>query len=198
VGSLKPPLGRPRLSREQSEEVQELYVQEARDLYRYACSLPLAGGCRPEDLVQTTFHEAILGWEKVSQYALDERRKWLRRVLKNKAIDDWRKNCAVDLTGAVPEPGPQPAGPSELAELSIALENCWTEIKQMPPVRQKVAFLVWNEFWTTERIADHLGVAPSTVRGHLREARRQLRSSVGHLVPFFDEEEDDKGREPAP
>lgn len=181
----------PRLSREQARQVHELFVQEADDLYRYACSF-WAGGCGSEDLVQTTFHEVIRAWETVGQYAPDERRRWLRRVLKNKAIDDWRKRCVVDLAAVVPEPGPQPAGPGELAELSIALANCWTEIGQMPPVRQLVAFLTWNELWTTERVADHLGVAPSTVRGHLRQARRQLRASVGHLVPFIDEEEDDE------
>lgn len=197
MGPLEPPAERPRLSPEQAKQVHELYVQEAGELHRYACSLLGSGACGPTDLVQTTFREAIVAWENVSQYAPNERRKWLRRVLKNKAIDDWRKRAVVDLTSAVPEAGPQPANPGELAELSIALAHCWAEIGRMPPVRQIVAFLLWNECWTTACVADHLGVTPSTVRGHLREARRQLRASVGHLVPFIDDEEDDAGEETA-
>jgi RNA polymerase sigma-70 factor (ECF subfamily) len=110
-------------------------------------------------------------------------------VLKNKAIDDWRKRRVLNLAAVVPEPGPPVAGPAELAELSIALANCWREIKRMPLTRQVVAFLIWNEGWSTARVAEHLSIAPSTARGHLREARRQLRSSIGHMVPFIEDEE---------
>jgi RNA polymerase sigma-70 factor, ECF subfamily len=60
-------------------------------------------------------------------------------------------------------------------------------------MRQLVAFLIWKEHWPAERVANQLGIAPSTVRGHLREARRQLRAIVGHLVPFVDDEEDSQG-----
>jgi RNA polymerase sigma-70 factor (ECF subfamily) len=62
-------------------------------------------------------------------------------------------------------------------------------------MRRTVASLVWGKSWTPKRVAGHLGVAPSTVRGHLREARKQLRASVGHLVSFIDDEQE---QEPAP
>jgi RNA polymerase sigma-70 factor (ECF subfamily) len=44
-------------------------------------------------------------------------------------------------------------------------------------------------------VARYLGLADSTVRGHLREARQQLRTAVGHLVSFIDDKEE---QEPAP
>lgn len=193
---MEPAKPRPQLTRGQLQQVEDLYRREAGDLYRYACSISQGGASEPWDLVQTTFHEAIRAWRKVGQYGPDERRKWLRRVLKNKAVDLWRKQNLVDLTAADPQL-PCPSGdPGDRAEFAIALTGCWREIEQMPPMRRKVASLVWGESWTPDRVAEHLGVAPSTVRGHLSKARKQLRAAVGHLVSFINDEEEPE--EPAP
>jgi RNA polymerase sigma-70 factor (ECF subfamily) len=177
--------------------VRELFIREATELSAYARSLPGTVACTAEDLVQTAFHEAIFAWRTVGPYAPDEQRRWLRRVLKNKAIDDYRKHRrvdVVDLATAAPEPGPPAVAASELAELSLTLANCWAEIRRMPPVRQQVAFLAWDEDWTTAQIAAHLGLSASTVRGHLYEARKQLRSSLGRLV-IGDEDDDARSEE---
>lgn len=186
---------RPTLSKGQLEEVEDFYRREARDLHKYACSISPGRAAEAWDLVQTTFCEAIRAWWKVGQYGPDERRKWLRRVLRNKAVDLWRKQNVVDLVDAVPHRHSGSDDPGERAEFAIALASCWKEIEQMPPIRQTVAFLIWGESWPAERVARHLGVAPSTVRGHLLKAREQLRAALGHLVPFIDDEEE---QEPAP
>lgn len=192
MGSSEP---RPRLTKGQREQVEDLYRQEAADLYKYACSISRVRASEPWDLVQTTFHEAVRAWPKISQYGPDASRKWLRRVLKNKAIDLWRKQNAIDLTAEVPHLHSRSDDTDDRAELAIALANCWREIEQMPPTRREVASLIWGKSWTSQRVAEHLGTAPSTVRGHLREARKQLRATVGHLVPFIDDKEE---QEPAP
>ncbi len=192
MGSSEP---RPRLTKGQREQVEDLYRQEADDLYRYACSISNGRTSEAWDLVQTTFHEAVRGWQKVGRLGPDERRMWLRRVLKNKAIDLWRKQSVIDLTADVSHPRSRSDDLGERAELAIALDSCWREIEQMPRVRRTVAALVWGELWSPTRVAGHLELAPSTVRGHLREARKHLRATVGHLVPFIDEEEE---QEPAP
>ncbi len=187
---------RPRLTTGEREQVERLYRQEAEELHRYACSISQGLAVAESwDLVQTTFFEAVRAWRTVGQYGPDERRKWLRRVLKNKAIDLWRKQKVIDLTadGAHRHSGSD--DPGERAEFAVALAGCWKEIEQMPPMRRTVASLVWGESWTFECVAEQLGLASSTVRGHLREARRQLRVSVGHLVSFIDDEEE---REPGP
>ena len=192
---VEPSKPRPKLTKRQREEVEELYRQEAEDLYKYACWISRDRASESRDLVQTTFHEAVRAWQEVGRYGPDERRRWLRRVLSNKAIDLWRKQNVIDLTADVPEPNSRSDDPGERAELAIALASCWREIEQMPPIRRRVAHLVWGESWTSKRVAEELGVAPSTVRGHLREARKRLRAAVGHLVPFIDDEEE---QEPAP
>ncbi|MEU6073318.1 sigma-70 family RNA polymerase sigma factor [Micromonospora sp. NPDC047074] len=181
---------RPKLTKAQLDQIEHFYRQEAGDLYRYACSHSAGRESERWDLVQTTFHEAIRAWRKVGRYGPDERRRWLRRVLKNKAIDLWRRQHVVDLFADVSHPHPRSDDTSERAEFAIALANCWRVIEQMPPVRRSVVALFWGESWAPNRVAGHLGLAPSTVRGHLLEARRQLRASIGHLVPFIDDEEE--------
>lgn len=184
------PDDRPKLLPEESQRIIDLYRQEANDLFRYGCSLPGTSREDAEDLVQTTFHELIREWTKVGQYNLAELRGWLHRVLKNKAIDDWRKTRAVDTTPDVPERIGQPTALADQVERSIALANCWAAIERMPLMRRRVAFLRWHEEWTTACVADHLGVTESTVRGHLWVARRRLRADLGHLVTFIEDEED--------
>jgi RNA polymerase sigma-70 factor (ECF subfamily) len=190
VGPSKP---RPKLAKGQREQVEDLYRQEAEDLHKYACRKGYAS--ESWDLVQTTFQEAIRAWPRVGRLGPDERRKWLRRVLRNKAVDLWRKQNVVELTVDVTDRDSRPDETCGRAEFGIALASCWREIAQMPPTRRTVAWLVWGESWTPNSVAEHLGVAPSTVRGHLREARKQLRATVGHLVSFIDDEEE---QEPAP
>jgi RNA polymerase sigma-70 factor (ECF subfamily) len=186
---------RPKLTKAEREEIEDLYQQEAYDLYRYACSLPAGRMSDSRDLVQTTFQEAIRAWQTIGRYDHDERRKWLYAVVRNKTIDLWRKQKPIELVVDVPQPRSRSKDPSECAEFAIALASCWREIKQMPQRRRTVAFLVWGESWAVERVAEHLEMAPSTVRGHLMEARKQLRATIGHLVPFIDDEEE---QEPAP
>jgi RNA polymerase sigma-70 factor, ECF subfamily len=190
VGPSKPQL---RLTKGQREQVEDLYRQEAGSLHKYAC----AHGHVSEawDLVQTTFQAAIRTWPTVGEFGPDERRMWLRRVLMNKAIDHLRKQKMIGLTDDLSDQQCRSADPGERAELAIALAGCWEEIERMPPMRRTVASLFWSRSWTTEHIAEHLGVAQSTVRGHLWEARKRLRAAVGHLVYFIDDEE---GQEPAP
>lgn len=182
------PASRPKLTQRERDEFEQFYRQEAVALYRYACSNGLIRVDERQDLVQTTFRDAIHDWAKVGVLGPGERRRWLRRVLSNKAIDLYRKQRVVDLSADPSHPPSRFDDTSERAELAIALEECRRVIQRMPPVRRKVADLVWGESWATERVAEHLALAPSTVRGHLRAARRQLRASVGHLVPFIDDE----------
>ncbi|MFY1634849.1 RNA polymerase sigma factor [Solwaraspora sp. WMMB335] len=179
---------RPKLTKRQLDQVEDFFRQESDDLYKYAQSK----GCGSEsrDLVQTTFHEVVRAWPKIGSYGPDERRRWLRRVLSNKAIDLWRKQNMLELTADVPHSRFRSDDTGDRVEFGIALASCWRVIEQMPPARQTVAWLVWGESWTHARVGEYLGIAQSTVRGHLLEARKQLRATIGHLVSFIDDKEE--------
>jgi RNA polymerase sigma-70 factor (ECF subfamily) len=142
--------------------------------------------------VQVTFHAAAVEWERtLSSLNDDSRRKWLHRVLRNKAIDQWRATTSRQLPLEQLE---RTTGPREEtfrnALSSIILQRCWERIANMPPARQRVAFLVWGEEWTCAEIAGVLGVSPSTVRAHLKLARDELADVIGPDVPFADSDDD--------
>ncbi|MET8155355.1 sigma-70 family RNA polymerase sigma factor [Sphaerisporangium sp. NPDC005289] len=183
---------RPKLTKRQLEQAEEIYRQSAPGLFQYACRLRSQGyGADPHDLVQTTFQAAIEQWAKVGLFSPDERERWLRRVLKNKAIDHMRRQGVIDLSAEIPSPRPPSDDTCERARMRIALDACRKVIAAMPRMRRAVAFLTWHEDWGDERIAEHLRITPSTVRGHRRKARKQLKDELGPLVSFSDEDEDE-------
>ncbi|MEU6025246.1 sigma factor [Micromonospora sp. NPDC047134] len=97
---------RPKLTRTQVEQIEQLYLLEAEDLHRYAHSRSWVRACDAQDLVQITFHEAVGAWEKVEPLGSDERRRWLRQVLRNKAVDLWRVAEAGRSGRRCPRPAP--------------------------------------------------------------------------------------------
>jgi RNA polymerase sigma-70 factor (ECF subfamily) len=177
------------LTKEQRDDLFELFTQVAPDLARYAWKLRRPVGCDAEDLVQITFQEAARAWDTLGQRTSMERRKWLYKVLHNKLVDEWRKTCHIDLTPDDPRCG-SPPDPAEAAEQSVALAQCWTHISRMSKKRQQVAFLTWQMGWSTYEIATHLGITQSTVRGHLHVVRQRLRADLGHLISATENEDE--------
>jgi len=174
-------------------EVEVLVIRAADDLYRRA--LRNMQGDRPaaEDLVQEVFHAAVRSWGKIRQLPPDQQRAWLFAVLRNKFADHNRACQRLEPVGDLPGPD-RAADDVDRAALSrIVVERCWKVIKKMPPVRHRVAVLHWGENWTPKEIAAALGMAQSTVRGHLKRARDQLAAEVGPdllVVDEFDQDPD--------
>lgn len=104
---------------------------------------------RAEDLVQKVFEAATDKWEdQLGPGSEEYRRKWLFRVLKKKAIDEWR---APRPTVVEPEQIDRELGarPSSLDTCDIVLEDLererlWKVLKIMPPARYRIAYLSWN------------------------------------------------------
>lgn len=182
-----------RLTKEQRDDLLELFTQAAPDLARYASKLRRPVGCEADDLVQVTFQEAARSWDTLGPRAPDDRRKWLYTVLRNKSVDELRKTGRVDPTPEDPRTG-SPPDPAEVAEQSLALARCWEHIGRMPGMCRRVAFLAWQKEWRTDEIAAHLGIAQSTVRGHLHVVRQRLRADLGHLMSV-PENTDETGHE---
>ncbi|REF00793.1 RNA polymerase sigma factor [Thermomonospora umbrina] len=180
-----------RIPPEHADEVGKLYLQVAPALFGYACTLPQVDRARAEDLVQMAFQEAAVCWVRLAALDVEGRRRWLFTVLRNKAIDEWRRNGRVRPHADPAAYGGHPAAEPFTQVLSaLVLQRCWSAIERMPPIRQRVAFLRWNEEWSTAEIADWLGIASATVRGHLKVARDELVVQVGSAVPFLNDPED--------
>ncbi len=180
-----------RISAEAAEEVARLFRAEAHGLFGYACTLPNVSRSDADDLVQKTFQAAAMAWEQQLRCKSHEsRRRWLYRVLRNKAIDQWRTYGSRWRSS---ESIDNAAGPSQetchAALRSITLQQCWDRIEKMPDVRQRVACLKWGEEWTTAEIAQLLGITQSTVRVHLKAARDELATEIGAQIPFVDSDD---------
>ncbi|WP_165495100.1 RNA polymerase sigma factor [Actinomadura roseirufa] len=174
-----------------------LFKAESPGLFRYALTIPSVSRADADDLVQATFQDAVLAWEeKLSCWTGERRRKWLFQVLRNKAIDQWRKDRHVCSASELIEgTAASFQDTSHRALSNIALRRCWSVIKLMPPVRQRVAFLRWGEDWKPREIAALLGISQDTVRAHLKRARDALAVQVGPQVPFIDSYNAEEGTE---
>jgi RNA polymerase sigma-70 factor, ECF subfamily len=181
-----------RISAEAAEAVAWLFQAEAAGLFGYARTLPNVGRPDAEDLVQMTFQAAAVEWERIlCNLDQESRRRWLYRVLKNKAIDQWRAVGSGRVSAGFAENTPAPQrGTYHSALSSIMLGRCWARIAKMPEARQRVAFLRWGEEWTSAEIAELLGVSQSTVRAHLKLARDELALEVGPEFQFADSGDD--------
>ncbi|MFJ5552941.1 RNA polymerase sigma factor [Streptomyces sp. NPDC093225] len=169
-----------RIPRDVAEQVAELWDREAGALTKYAV-WRTAGQGAAADLVQRTFMAAAEDWIKLADLDDDARRSWLRRVCKNKWIDDCRRSQrGRDLHPQVhrlyerSEPDP--------ADIVIAREDlarCWQVFEQLPPVRRQVALLYFVDGHSDLAIAELLGTGASNVRKHVALTRKTLRAALG-------------------
>jgi len=170
------------------KEIEVLFRAESEQLFRYAATLAEIDRAKAEDLVQATFVAAMERWSRLGRLDPEQQRRWLYRVLKNKAIDQWRHGRRLQFVDDYRE-GREPAR-SETEHrvmFAVALDQAWEMISNMPGQRQKVAFLCWNEEWSSREIAEWLGITQDTVRSHLKLARDQLMRVVGPANPFVDD-----------
>lgn len=173
------------------EQIVQLYHRVSAEIFRYACTLPNMTHHQAQDLVQTAFEEAWRQWDRLRDSSTGQRRSWLKTVVLRREIDRWRATDKCDLVAEVPE---QASSAPDLVRDVFrrdVLRRCWRELRRMPPTCQRVAFLRWALEWKTAEIADHLGIAPGTVRWHLKQARDRLVKAVGSDVPLLDEAADD-------
>lgn len=181
----------PRIPREIAEQVECLYREVAPDLFKYACVLTRGDIGHAEDVVHEAFQAAALGWTALGPRTPEDRRRWLFAVAFNKAVDAQRRMRPVapltELHDCLVSPASDVFG--QVLD-SALLAECWAAIKAMPPVRHQVALLRWWAEWSPREIAEGLGIAQSTVRGHLKAARDELRNLVVSALRVTDDPED--------
>jgi RNA polymerase sigma-70 factor (ECF subfamily) len=144
------------------------------------------------DVSQIVFVKVWQGLDK-----FDPRRRfdtWLYRVTVNAAIDQHRSRGPKGALQPLPEDPSlleaEPEGPGAEAAVDLGrLQQVFLRLAAGLAPKQRTAFVLREiEGLSTVEVARILGVTESTVRNHLHQARRILRTALErdypHLVPF--------------
>ena len=141
-----------------------LVSQEENRLYRTALAI-LGDPSEAQDAVQ----EAFLAFLEKAPADLESPSAWLMRVVVNGCTSRlrlrWRRPT-VPLWEELPAPSPQ-----EREELE--------ELYALPPQDRAVIHLHYYEGYSTQEIAQLLGVPAATIRTRLRRARLTLKNLLG-------------------
>lgn len=179
-------------------EFRMLYFAVARDLVNRAMMLT-GNWADAEDLVQASFQELWRRWNQLRHLERSQQRGWLWKVVANMATSVYRKQVrtiVVDPLGNsdMLDIRPSHGDPHDALLAKDLLDDCWTVIRNMPPVRRLVIVL-WAYGDSTREIAARLGTTKSTVRGHRATAIRELRDKVGPFVTTGNAVAEDDGEE---
>ena len=107
---------------------------------------------------------------------------WIKRIMINTAIDDFRKNRKVKelIEHTDFEDYHSHEGLVELntADLKFDAEQLENMIKRLPPVSQKVFNLFAIDGFSHKEIAEMLGISNGTSKWHLSFARKKLKEFI--------------------
>ncbi|GAA2368274.1 hypothetical protein Cme02nite_27640 [Catellatospora methionotrophica] len=187
---------RPQRTMQELQEIEALIEKEYTDLWRFA-RIIVDDQSMASDLVHVTFIEVYYAWERISGYPPAGLGSWLRTVLKHKAVDMYRQRKREVVSDEVPTSARPSDTVEYIVELRLAVAACEQEISRMPPVRKTVAYLVLLKRWTTAAVAAELEITESTVRGHLFQARKQLKDAIGPRPWLNDDDEGEEGNKSA-
>jgi RNA polymerase sigma-70 factor (ECF subfamily) len=128
-----------------------------------------------EECAQEAFVAAFRHWSRVSGY--DDPGAWVRRVAANRATSTLRRRAReakalARLASRRTEP----------VELGAADDEFWAAVRALPRRQAQCVALRYLEDRSIDDIARLLGIAASTVRVHLHEARRELAQHLGEAT----------------
>jgi RNA polymerase sigma factor (sigma-70 family) len=155
----------------QSLDFEEFY-RGARDECLRAVLVSIGDRDLAQELVDEAFARACASWRKVSKHPAPA--AWVVRTALNENISRWRRRrreVAVPDPGRFALPGADGAGSAVDPRIMAAL------MRLPPRQRHVIALRVFLDL-DTERTAQVLGVAPSTVKAHLARAIGALRDDL--------------------
>jgi RNA polymerase sigma-70 factor (sigma-E family) len=164
----------------QSPDFAEFY-RGARDECLRAVLVSVGDRDMAQELVDEAFARACASWRKVSEHPAPA--AWVVRTALNENISRWRRRRREV---AVPDPGKfaDLAG-ADAADGSAVDPRIMAALMRLPARQRQVVALRMFLDLGTDRTAEVLGVAPSTVKSHLARAIGALRDD---LVPIGDQE----------
>ena len=183
-----------------TEAFRQLYEDKHRRVYLIAYQIVGDSGLA-EDVVQETF---VALWKHCggyrSRFAVDT---WLNRIATNRAIDRWRserkhRQAAASAerasstgdwrqTLSPPFPATEAAGsdPSLRARWH-EIQAIWDELAAELSPQQRAAFVLREiEDLPVRDVAEALGCGTSTVRSHISQARKALRTGIRERFPDY-------------
>ena len=180
------------ISGEDAAEISRLFRETSADLHAYACTLPNVDRYMADDLVQDAFRAATAAWDNLAKRDNEGRRRWRSESFATRPSTSGARR-GIRLLARIRR---------SCGRLGMQLWTAcfrrrrWQSAGKQSrecPTRKKIAFLRWNEDWTSAEIASWLSISQDTVRGHLKVAREELMAQVGADVPFISDPEIDEG-----
>ena len=150
----------------------ELFDEFEDPLHRYAMSL-VRNRDWADDLVQETFIRAWSHLPLLGVLSLPQRRAWLRRVLKNVFIDQYRRNVRERALMAALDHDPEDGAVDP--SLSLQVHEL---LEILPASLRDLWYRRYVQGMNAAEIARQLGIPHGTVRSRLHAARRRLRGQV--------------------
>ena len=150
----------------------ELFDEFEDPLHRYAMSL-VRNRDWADDLVQETFIRAWSHLPLLGVLSLPQRRAWLRRVLKNVFIDQYRRNVRERALIAALDHDPEDGAVDP--SLSLQVQEL---LEILPASLRDLWYRRYVQGMNAAEIARQLGIPHGTVRSRLHAARRRLRGQV--------------------
>jgi RNA polymerase sigma-70 factor (ECF subfamily) len=130
------------------------------------------------DLAGDVAQEAMLrAWRAVPGFRGDAAfRTWLHRITVNVAWTQRRRRARLEtlpMEDDVPDPGATPDVAGEMVEVRAALRDA---IAGLSPGQRAVLVLRDVYGWTTDEVAEELGITHTTAKVRLHRARKRVRA----------------------
>ncbi len=152
------------------DDFDELFAAHFTRLVR-ALSLISGSPEAAADAVQEAFVKAHLRWRRVAK--LDDPIGWIRRVAINGLRDDYRRSRRQNsLLARLTVRAETTVDPPEVDEVDRLLA-------ELPRQQRAVTALYYVDGLTIAEISDTLEIAEGSVKSHLYDARRRLRTVLG-------------------
>jgi RNA polymerase sigma factor (sigma-70 family) len=187
-------------------QVIRIYKTWSGALVGYATSWTGGDLGEAEGLVDDAFHLLYQQWDRdqVAGFNDQGRYGWLRKVIRNQAVDAFRRRGRIPLLVDPLKDADcldQPCADADPVHALLAYEHavsardlvdrCMTVIHSMPE-HLRIALLLRGDGQTSSQIGTQMRVDSSTVRGYRKQAIEKLTANVGHVIKILDDEVDER------
>jgi RNA polymerase sigma-70 factor (ECF subfamily) len=160
-----------------AEAFEELYRRHSRTALAQARKL-----CASRELAEEVAQETFISmWRSAHRYrpALGSVSVWLSSMVRNRAIDAWRRAAARPAEVPAFEHGPGQlhsaiGADAPAPERSVVLSL----IAQLPPAQKEAVFLTYFAGMTNEEVAAWTGAPLGTIKGRIRLGLEKLRGGL--------------------